>query len=111
MGALDEAASLEDALDGADAAFVAVPVPLLPETTAAVLAAAGPQCVVTDVGSVKAPVVGAVQDERFVGGHPLAGAEQGGAAAARADLFDGATWYLTRPGRPRASSSSACTGC
>jgi prephenate dehydrogenase len=33
--------------------------------------------------------------QRFVGGHPLAGAETGGARAAREDLFDGATWYLT----------------
>lgn len=94
-GAIDEAGSLAEALEGAEAAFVAVPVPALPETTAAVLAAAGPQCAVTDVGSVKRPVVGAVDDERFVGGHPLAGAEQGGAGAARADLFDGATWFLT----------------
>jgi prephenate dehydrogenase len=94
-GALDEAVSLAEALDGAEAAFVAVPVPALPETAAAVLAAAGPQCVVTDVGSVKSPVVAAVSDERFVGGHPLAGAEQGGAGAARADMFEGAPWFLT----------------
>lgn len=94
-GAIDEAVSLAEALDGAEAAFVAVPVPALPETTTAVLAAAGPQCAVTDVGSVKSPVVAAVDDERFVGGHPLAGAEQGGAGAARADMFEGAAWYLT----------------
>jgi prephenate dehydrogenase len=36
-----------------------------------------------------------VTDERFVGGHPLAGAETAGVEHARADLFDGATWYLT----------------
>lgn len=95
VGAIDEAVSLAEALHGAEAAFVAVPVPALPETAAAVLAAAGPQCAVTDVGSVKSPVVSAVRDERFVGGHPLAGAEQSGAGAARADLFEGAPWYLT----------------
>ncbi|MCW2990185.1 MAG: Prephenate dehydrogenase [Solirubrobacterales bacterium] len=94
-GAIDEATSLAEALEGADAAFVAVPVPALAEVTAAAVAAAGPQCVVTDVGSVKAPVVAAIGDERFVGGHPLAGAEQGGAAAARADMFEGAPWFLT----------------
>lgn len=94
-GAVDEACSLEDALDGAEAAFVAVPVPALTETVAAVLAAAPPACVVTDVGSVKSDLVAATGDERFVGGHPLAGAEQGGAAAARADMFEGATWFLT----------------
>jgi prephenate dehydrogenase len=94
-GAIDEACSLAEALDGAEAAFVAVPVPALAETVAAVLEAAPPACVVTDVGSVKSELVGAVADERFVGGHPLAGSEQGGAAAARADMFEGAPWFLT----------------
>ena len=48
---------------------------------------------VTDVGSVRSAV--RAGDPRFVGGHPLAGGEASGAAHARADLFDGATWYLT----------------
>jgi len=39
--------------------------------------------------------VAAHDDPRFVGGHPLAGAETGGVRFARADLFDGAAWYLT----------------
>jgi prephenate dehydrogenase len=51
--------------------------------------------VVTDVGSTKRAVVAAHDDPRFVGGHPLAGAETAGVEHARADLFDGATWYLT----------------
>ena len=95
VGALDAAGTLEEALDGAQAAFVAVPIPALARVTKDVLAVAGSGCVVTDVGSVKSALVAAVADERFVGGHPLAGAESGGAAAARSDLFDGATWYLT----------------
>ena len=37
----------------------------------------------------------ACRDPRFVGGHPLAGAEVSGVEHARADLFDDATWYLT----------------
>jgi prephenate dehydrogenase len=96
--AIDRAASVEEALAGAEACFVCVPVGALPDTVAAALAAAPPSCVVTDVGSVKTPVVAATADERFVGGHPLAGAEAGGAAAARADMFDGATWFLTPTG-------------
>ena len=43
------------------------------------------------------------QDPRFIGGHPLAGAETSGVEHARADLFDGATWYLT----PGPSTSGA----
>jgi prephenate dehydrogenase len=51
--------------------------------------------IVTDVGSVKAPIVDAVSDPRFVGGHPMAGSEQEGVEGATADLFHGATWVLT----------------
>ena len=95
-GAIDEAAGdLAAALDGADAAVVAVPVAALPGTVAAVLEAAPPGCLVTDVGSTKRAVVAANADERFVGGHPLAGSEAAGVAHARPDLFDGAIWYLT----------------
>lgn len=94
-GAIDAADALEPALDGADAAFVAVPVADLVETVAATLAAAPSGCVVSDVGSVKRALVDAIDDERFVGGHPLAGGEAAGAGHARADLFEGATWYLT----------------
>ncbi len=59
------------------------------------LADAAPGAVVSDVGSTKRVVARAgVADERFIGGHPLAGAETAGVEHARADLFDGATWYL-----------------
>ncbi len=92
-------ASLPEALRGADAAFVAAPVGELPASVAAVLEAAGEDCVVSDVGSTKRSVVAAVDDPRFIGGHPLAGAETAGVANARADLFDGATWYLTPTAR------------
>jgi prephenate dehydrogenase len=87
--------SVAEAVAGADAVFVAVPVGALPDVVAEALAAAGEDCVVSDVGSTKRSVVAAVDDPRFVGGHPLAGAETSGVEHARADLFDGATWYLT----------------
>jgi prephenate dehydrogenase len=95
-GALDHACgSLAEALDGAELAFVAVPVGALPDVVGEVLGAASPECVVTDVGSTKRAVVTAHADPRFVGGHPLAGAESSGVEHARGDLFQGATWYLT----------------
>jgi prephenate dehydrogenase len=87
--------SLADAVVGADAVFVAAPVGPLPELVAAVLVAAGADCVVSDVGSTKRAIVAANSDARFVGGHPLTGAETSGIEHARADLFEGATWYLT----------------
>jgi prephenate dehydrogenase len=96
VGAIDRAtAEVAAAVDGAEAAFVAAPVGALPAAVAAALAAAGEDCVVTDVGSTKRTVVDAVDDERFIGGHPLAGAANAGVRHARAELFDGATWYLT----------------
>lgn len=95
-GAVDQAAeSVAEAVRDAQAAFVAVPVGALPELIDKVLGAAPADCVVTDVGSTKRAVVAAHEDERFVGGHPLAGAENAGVEHARADLFEGCTWYLT----------------
>src|SRR5450755_625056 len=95
-GALDRAcASVAEAVGDAEAAFVAVPVGQVPGLVGATLDAAPADCVVTDVGSTKRAVVAAHRDPRFVGGHPLAGAESSGVEHARADLFRRATWYLT----------------
>lgn len=50
--------------------------------------------VVTDVGSVKGPIVDAISDPRFVGGHPMAGSELQGLDGADAEMFRGAVWVL-----------------
>jgi prephenate dehydrogenase len=95
-GAIDRiAGSIGDAVADAEAVFVAVPVGAVAEAVGAALDAASAGCVVSDVGSTKRAVVGALDDPRFVGGHPLAGAETAGVRYAREDLFEGATWYLT----------------
>jgi len=95
-GAVAGAGSLEEALEGADLAVVAVPIAALPAEVAAVLAATGEQTTVTDVGSTKASVVAAAAGSpRFVGGHPIAGLESRGAEHASAGIFEGATWFLT----------------
>jgi prephenate dehydrogenase len=96
LGAIDvRAGDIAEAVAGAEVVFVAAPVGVLAETVAAALAAAGGDCVVSDVGSTKRLLRGAGADGRFIGGHPLAGAETAGVEHAREDLFDGATWYLT----------------
>jgi prephenate dehydrogenase len=95
--AAEPADSLAAAVQDASVTFVAVPVGALRTTVETVLAAAPADCVVTDVGSTKRPLAG-IEDPRFIGGHPLAGAETSGVEHARADLFDGATWYLTPTG-------------
>jgi prephenate dehydrogenase len=96
LGALDTlAGSVTEALERADACFVCAPVGELPALVAEALAAAPERCIVSDVGSTKRAIAAATTDQRFVGGHPIAGAESSGVDNASADLFQGAAWYLT----------------
>jgi len=65
---------------------------------------ARPTTVVTDVGSVKASLVEAIEGiwpepSRVVGAHPIAGSEESGAGAARAELFEGRLCILTPTAR------------
>jgi prephenate dehydrogenase len=95
-GAFDErASSLEDAVAGAELVVVAVPVASLATAAREVLDAAPAAATVTDVGSTKRGLARGIDDPRLVPGHPLAGGATGGPARATADLFDGATWFLT----------------
>jgi prephenate dehydrogenase len=99
-GALDAgSASVKDAAAGSDIVFCAAPVARLPELVCGALEATGKETVVTDVGSTKRGLVAHVAQHpgarRFVGGHPIAGAETAGVENAREELFEGARWYLT----------------
>ena len=77
----------------AEITFVAVPVlAVVDEVKRALAETSG---VVTDVGSVKSPVCGAFDDDRFVGSHPMAGSELDGLAGADAEMFNGAVWVIT----------------
>lgn len=88
LGALDVIGADPDA----EITFIATPVGSVAAEAALAVSARG---IVTDVGSVKAPIVAAVDHPRFVGGHPMAGSEQEGVDGADAALFEGATWVLT----------------
>ncbi len=89
------------AAEGDSPSLVVVAVP--PDATAHVIAdelAAWPAATVTDVASVKAGVLAELTASgadlaRYVGSHPLAGRERGGAISARADLFIGRPWVIT----------------
>ncbi len=94
-GAVESGGSLAEAVEGADLAIVAAPVAALPDEVAAVLQVSGNGTTVTDVGSTKGAVTAAVVDSRFIGGHPVCGSEARGPAHASAELFRGATWFLT----------------
>jgi prephenate dehydrogenase len=63
----------------------------------------GDRTLLTDVASVKAPLVGLARrilrdPTRLVGAHPMAGSHHSGLAAARADLFEGAPCFITPAG-------------
>ncbi|MFD2080809.1 prephenate dehydrogenase [Actinopolymorpha cephalotaxi] len=88
--------------DSADLVVVGVP----PSALGTVIADAltrFPGAAVTDLGSVKAAALAGTRAhastqaglDRYVGGHPMAGSEQSGPLAARADLFDGRAWAVT----------------
>jgi prephenate dehydrogenase len=81
-----------------------------PRQTPGVLSEAAqqyPDAVLTDIASVKAPVLEetralGVASDRLVGGHPMAGREMTGPAAARADLFEDRWWVITPGADPSA---------
>lgn len=93
LGAVEAASSLADAVADAELVVVAVPVGAAPAVVREVLAAS-PEATVTDVASTKRALA-EIEDPRFVPGHPVAGGATGGPGRATADLFDGATWFLT----------------
>jgi prephenate dehydrogenase len=87
------------AVHGADLVVLAMPLPEVADALRSLAAHVAPGAVLTDVGTLKAPVVAAVRefvpDVTFVGGHPLAGVEETGWGAADPLLFRDAPWALT----------------
>lgn len=89
---------LAAAVAGADLVVLCVPPAATVPLGERVAPHLSPGTVVTDVASVKTPVVAALGPlfpGRFIGGHPMAGRERGGLGMARADLFAGALCLLT----------------
>lgn len=86
---------LDAALQHVDVVVIGTPTLIANDVLAQVLERVGPQTVVTDVASVKGSLVAAARacnggelaPANFVPGHPIAGSEQSGVDASRADLF------------------------
>ncbi len=101
MGAADEAGTDPGMMvAGADLVVLCTPIGVMSELSNRFLADLAETAIVTDVGSVKGPVVTALEaifTERgkFVGSHPMAGSEQAGLEAATSSLFEGSTCILT----------------
>ncbi|MFN0067902.1 MAG: prephenate dehydrogenase [Limisphaerales bacterium] len=101
-GAVDDATTdLAAAVRGADLVVLCTPVAQIGELARSLAPHLAAGTVVTDVGSVKAAVIGAAEGPvhaagaHFVGSHPMAGGEKTGVGAARADLFEGAVSLVT----------------
>jgi len=89
------ASSVAEAIDAVDLIVLAGPL----EANLATLAALETGALVTDVTSVKVPLLAAAPHRvRFVGGHPMAGREHAGPEAASAALFRGAPWVICGDG-------------
>lgn len=98
-GAIDAAATLEDAAAQADLLYLAQPIQRILDTLARLGDRVRPGCLVTDAGSTKTRIVEqgrrSIRRGQFLGGHPMAGKEKRGAAEADAGLFIGRTYILT----------------
>ena len=94
LGVIDAIATdWTSALDGADLVLLGMPVGQMPAVMSALAPHLQPHTIVTDGGSTKSDVVAAARTAlggkigQFVPGHPIAGAEKSGVAAAQADLY------------------------
>jgi prephenate dehydrogenase len=104
------------ARDDDDPRLVVVAVP--PDVTADVIAdelLRHPDAVVTDVASVKLEPLRALRERgidlaHYIGSHPLAGRERGGAISARADIFVGRPWVVCRDEDTSAADLAAVEG-
>ncbi|MBA3904691.1 MAG: prephenate dehydrogenase/arogenate dehydrogenase family protein, partial [Rhodocyclaceae bacterium] len=102
LGIIDRIGACDAAtLGDADLVLLATPVGQMPALMRAMAPHLGAGTLITDGGSTKSDVVAAVYRylpghvSRFVPAHPIAGAENSGAAAARADLYQDRKVVLT----------------
>lgn len=101
IGLIDEVMTAAEAAAAADVLMLSTPVGAMPALLAEMAPYLRPQAVVTDGGSTKQDVIAAARQglgeriAQFVPGHPIAGSEQSGPQAARADLYAGRQVILT----------------
>ena len=99
LGAIDLAVDNLEGAKEADLIVLGTPVGVIPELLGELKSIVKPNAILTDLGSVKSRIVEAgerIFGDRFLGGHPMAGSEESGILAARADLFEGAAWVFCR---------------
>lgn len=97
-GAIDRGGTFEEIGQSADLIYLSQPVDRILSTIPLLAEVAHANCLITDAGSTKTPIVDAAAAARlkqFIGGHPIAGKEQRGVGAADADLFRKRPYVLT----------------
>jgi prephenate dehydrogenase len=101
-GAVDSATlDLHEAISGAELVVLCTPIAKMKSLVKQMRPALAKGAIITDVGSVKASVVDDLEEPvakmggKFIGSHPMAGAERMGVAAARGDLFNNAVCVVT----------------
>jgi len=104
-GVVSEASTHLSLMAAADMVFICTPLGSIEPIVRDLVPYLSPHTIVTDVGSVKTPIVQAVSSlwPNFVGGHPMAGTAESGIEAAVPDLFVGRPYVLT----PQAQTPAA----
>ncbi|OQW98591.1 MAG: hypothetical protein BWK68_00410 [Elusimicrobia bacterium A5] len=106
IGAVDEITTdINEGVKNADIVFVCLPVGLIAQTTKSIFPYCKKDAIITDVGSVKQPIVNDIEKflntyhlpltAVFIGGHPIAGSEKTSVKYASKDLFENAVVVLT----------------
>lgn len=96
-GVVNQASINLSLMAAADVVFICTPLGSIEPIVRELVPYLSPDTIVTDVGSVKTPIVQAVSSlwPNFVGGHPMAGTTESGIEAAVPDLFVGRPYVLT----------------
>ena len=96
-GVVNEASINLSLMAAADVVFICTPLLSIEPIVRELVPYLSPDTIVTDVGSVKTPIVQAVSPlwPNFVGGHPMAGTAESGIEAAVPDLFVGRPYVVT----------------
>lgn len=101
LGAVDEITTdIKSGVKDADIIFICLPIGLIAKTVKKIIPFCKKTAIITDVGSVKTPIVTDVEKfytehSSFIGGHPIAGAEKTSVKFASQDLFRNAVIVLT----------------
>lgn len=96
-GIVDDASVNLSLMAAAELVFICTPIGSIIPTVEELIPHLSPETIITDVGSVKTPIVEALTPiwPNFVGGHPMAGTAESGLDAALSNLFANRPYVLT----------------